>query len=319
MEDQLNEMAASDANWPPGRIPYISVEVPGKDTLRPSWADLYIRQLRALCEPETLIGKKVLYGELTMNFDAHGQLSFGRGATTRKYRYALEQALVHRDPFIVSYDEAQQLLDFAGLGFQEQTDCVKSIANMTGKRHALFGNYDMKSLLEQSDQLMRRSTIIHLRSYGEESADEENLRNTIYSFQLNMPFHETPNLLKYFDYLCERSAYCVGILADWLRDAYSQALRESKVSTLKLKHLQDNVPLSPRAARKLREKIKEDEREFLGEFGEEIDGDIPAEGEEESAKEESVDGAPPKPRRRRRVGERAPVRDKNGLGERNAA
>lgn len=318
MEDELNAIAAADPNWGPGRIPCISVEVPGKDTLRPTWADLYVRQLRALCEPEHLIGKKMVYGDLIMSFDHHGHLSFERGATTRKYRYALEQALEGRDPFVVNYEEAQHLLDFAGLSFQEQTDCVKSIANMTKKRHALYGNYDMKSLLEKSDQLMRRSSIIHLRYYGHGGADESNLRNTIYSFQLNMPFEEMPDLLKHFDYLCERSACCVGILADWLRDAYSQALSEPKVTTLKLKHLEDNVPLTARSALKLCKQIAKDEKGFLEEFGEEVDNNISAEDAEDS-EETGADEKSSKPKRRRRVGERAPVRDKNGMEERNAA
>ena len=319
MEDELNAIAAADPNWDPGRIPSISVEVPGKDSPKPSWTGLYERQLRALCEPEKLIGKKIIYGDIAMKFDNHGQLSFGTSATARKIRYALEQALVHRDPLVVSYEEAQQLLDFAGLSFQEQTDCVKSIANMTKKRHALFGNYDMKSLLELSDQLMRRSSIIHVSYYGHGRADVPHLRNTIYSFQLNMPFEETPDLLKHFDYLCERSACCVGILADWLRDAYSQALSEPKATTLKLKHLEDNVPFTAGKARKLRDRIAKDEREFLEEFGEVIDSGMPAQEEVEIAEGMPSDETPSKPRQRRRVGERAPVRDKNGMEERNAA
>ena len=185
IEDYLNAMAAEDANWNPSRIPSVSVDVPGKDTLRPSWSDIYVRLLRALYEPESLIGKKIIYGDIALKFDAHGHLSFGRGATARKYRYALEQALEHRNPFVVNYEEAQHLLDFAGLTFQELMDCVKSIITTTKIRHAMFGNYEMQVLLDQSDQLMRRSVIIHVRRYGADDIDQENFRSTIYNFQLS--------------------------------------------------------------------------------------------------------------------------------------
>lgn len=321
MEDQLSAMAAEDANWNPSRIPFISVEVPGKDTIRHSWADLYVRQLRALYEPESFIGKKIIHGDLALNFDSQGHLSFGSGANTRKYRYALEQALKYRNPIVVSYEEAQHLLDFGGLSFQEQTDCVKSIANMTKKRHALFGNYEMQSLLDQSDQLMRRSAIIHLRSYGDSGVDHDDLRSTIYYFQLNMPFRETPDLLKHYDYLSERSAGCVGILADWLSDAYTQAIGESNIPTLELKHLEDNVPLSHERAYKLRKRIIEDEKRFLEDFADEAEGGIQSEEVEgENVRETSAEEHRPKTKRRtKRVGERVPERDDNGMNKRDAA
>lgn len=131
IEDYLMAMAAADGNWNPGRIPVVGVDVPGKDTLKPSWSDIYTRLLRALYEPEPLIAKKIVHGDLALRFDTQGQMSFGRSATTRKYRYALEQALKHRNPFVVTYEEAQHLLDFAGLSCQELMDCIKSIADMT--------------------------------------------------------------------------------------------------------------------------------------------------------------------------------------------
>jgi hypothetical protein len=321
MEDQLSAMADEDANWNPSRIPFINVEVPGKDTIRHSWADLYVRQLRALYEPESFIGKKIIHGDLALKFDVRGHLTFDSRASTRKYRYALEQALNYRDPIVVSFEEAQHLLDFGGLSFQEQTDCVKSIANMTKKRYALFGNYDMQSLLDQSDQLMRRSVIIHLRSYGDSTADQNDFRSTIYHFQLNMPFRETPDLLKHYDYLSERTASCVGILADWLSDAYTQAISEPTATTLELKHLEDNVPLSRERAFKLRKRIVEDEKKFLQEFADEAEEGIHSDEDGgESAGEASNKEHPSRAKHRnRKAGERAPERDDNGMNKRDAA
>jgi hypothetical protein len=321
LEDDLNTMAAADATWNQGRIPSVSVDVPGKDTLKPSWSDLYVRLLRLLYEPESLIGKKIIHGDLALKFDTQGHLSFGTGATTRKYRYALEQALKHRNPFVVNYEEAQHLLDFAGLSFQELMDCVKSIADMTKIRHALYGNYEMQVLLDQSDQLMRRSVIIHVRRYSTSNADQQDFRSTIYNFQLNMPLHEMPNLLKHSDYLYERTAGCVGILSDWLSGAYTQALNEAKVPTLTLYHLEENVPFSSERAYKMLQRINNDEKEFLREFNDEasVVSHVKEVGGEIN-KDSLDEGTLPKPNRRNsKVGERAPTRDVNGTGKRHAA
>lgn len=320
MEDYLTAMAAEDPNWNPGHIPTVSVDVPGKDTLKPSWSDIYVRLLRALYEPEALIAKKIVHGDLALRFDAHGRLSFGSGATTRKYRYALEQALEHRKPFIVSYEEAQHLLDFAGLSCQELMDCVKSIADMTKIRHALFGNYEMRVLLDQSDQLMRRSVIIHVRRYGTDAADQNDFRNTVYSFQLNMPLPKMPTLVKHCDYLYERTAGCVGILRDWLSEAYAQALEETKATTLTLQHLEGTVPFSSERAAKVHERIKKDEKAFIDEFSDESFVTRVTETTGKSGKgaldEENL---PKRGRQSRSVGERAPTRDKNGVTKHNAA
>lgn len=321
MEDYLTAMAAEDAHWNPSRVPFVSVDIPGKDTSKPSWSDIYVRLLRALYEPEALLRKKIIHGELALKFDAQGGLSFGSGATTRKFRYALEQALKYRSPFVVSYEEAQHLLDFAGLSFQELMDCVKSIADTTKIRHALFGNYEMRVLLDQSDQLMRRSVIIHVRRYGTSTADQQDFRNTIYSFQLNMPLPEMPSLVHHCDYLYERSAGCIGILRDWFAGAYTQALDEPKVTTLTLRHLEENVPLSAERAYKMLKRIASDEKEFIKEFSDDADG-VPR---VEAALTQNTKGAlaeesrPNSRRRTKYVGERAPTRDENRMGKRNAA
>lgn len=320
MEDSLRTIAAKDVNWDPSRIPCVSVDVPGKDTLKPSWSDIYVRLLRALYEPEALISKKIIHGELALKFDDYGRLSFGSRVTTRKYRYALEQALKHRNPFVVCYEEAQHILDFAGLSFQELMDCVKSIADMTKIRHALFGNYEMQVLLDQSDQLMRRSVIIHVRRYGTSHNDQQDFRNTVYSFQLNMPLPKTPDLVKHCDYLYERTAGCVGTLRDWLSEAYTQALDESTVTTLTLNHLEENVPFSSERAHKMLNRISNDEKEFLNEFSDDtgqVQVNRGANREQEGA---SNDGHQPRPNRRSRsVGERVPERDDNGMSNRNVA
>lgn len=164
---------------------------------------------------------------------------------------------------------------------------------------------------------MRRSVIIHVRRYGLGNADQDDFRNTIYSFQLNMPLPQTPDLVKHCDYLYERTAGCVGILRDWLAEAYSQVLDEPKASTLRLHHLEENVPFSSERASKMFNRITKDEEDFLQEFSDETRGfSVKNSRDETTLNEEPI---PTHNRKRHRAGERNPTRDENGRSKRNAA
>src|SRR5205823_3414209 len=151
---------------------------------------IYERLLIAMEEP--LVNKKTIFADVVIRRDAEGRSAVDKSSRTSKLRYALEQALKHRRPYFVFLDEAQHLLEMAGLSFQDQMDCLKSIANMTGVLHVLFGTYEMFDLLDVSDQLMRRSAIIHLPRYGKRAGDKAFFRNTLNTFQINMPFREEP-------------------------------------------------------------------------------------------------------------------------------
>src|SRR5438045_9104224 len=52
------QIQASD----PGRIPIASIEVPSRDTLKPNWALIYERILKAL--EEHLTDQKIIYGDV---------------------------------------------------------------------------------------------------------------------------------------------------------------------------------------------------------------------------------------------------------------
>ena len=142
------------------------------------------------------------------------------------------------------------------------------------------------------------------------------------NFQINMPLPETPDLVKHCDYLYERTAGCVGILSDWLSEAYIQALDEPKVTTVTLRHLEGNVPFSSNRAYKMLRRIANDEKDFLKEFSDE-DGSLPYVKEDDGqGTKDASDGEEPLPKPKRRnscVGERAPTRDENAIGKRDAA
>jgi hypothetical protein len=248
----------------PGRIPIVGIEVPAKDRIKPSWDQVYKRILIEMEEP--LIDKKITHGDITIYRDSNGKVIIPK-ADNGKLRYSVEQALIFRDPYGLFLDEAQHLLEMAGLSFQDQMDCIKSIASMGRTLLVLFGTYEMLDLLDLSDQLMRRSSVIHLRRYGFTKSDKDTFRNTLHSFQVNLPFPEEPDLLPHTDYFHERTAGCIGILYDWLLAAYKLALKDSSASTLPEEYIEKTCPLSERRAEKMNDNITTDEQRLKNEIG----------------------------------------------------
>lgn len=320
--DEVQYMWTQEQHVNRGQIPVVGIEVPSKDRINPSCADIYYRLLLAMAEP--LIDKKITFADVTIYRDNNEALRFGSKAaiTTTKYRYALESAIKHRQPIFIALDEAQHLLDMAGLGLEDIMDWLKSMANMTRVLIILFGTYDMYSLLDLSDQLMSRSRIVHLRRYKQEGDDLIHFQATIQAFQRNMPFPDEPSLLEHWEYLYQRSVGCVGNLRNWLLAAYAQALNEEQ-KILSLRHLQLCVPLSLKRATKMDVNISEKEREFYEQIGEEevinesgiADSNEREMNDPETTERESSDGKFARNKRRpkqTRVGHRKAVRDKTG-------
>jgi hypothetical protein len=320
--EKRSEWALKQAS-DPGRIPIASVEIPGKDTLKSSWAPIYDRVLRALEEP--LIDQKVIYGDVMLRPTVSGKFTYSDRVTGGKLRYALEEAIKHRRPFAIFLDEIHHLLGMAGLSFQDQMDCLKSLANMTNTLLVLFGTYEAVDLIGLSDQLTLRTKVVHLKRYNESKEDQADFEGAINSFQLEMPFRKPPDLLKYSDYLYERSLGCVGVIRNWLLQAYHSALKEDS-PTLTLKHLKKNAPLSAKQALMMLTNIKLNEEEFYNKVGKEDiinkKDDAGALAAKKSAKKNSSDEQDKqaaKPRgRRARAFERALERDETGRKKRAA-
>lgn len=322
LESEIRSEWALQQASDPGRIPVASVEIPGKDTIKSSWTPIYDRVLRALEEP--LINQKVIYGDVILRPTVGGKFTYSDRVRGGKLRYALEEAIKNRRPFAIFLDEIHHLLGMAGLSFQDQMDCLKSLANLTNTLLVLYGTYEAVELIDLSDQLTLRSKIVHLRRYTESKEDQADFEGAINTFQLEMPLRKTPDLLKYSDYLYERSLGCVGIIRNWLLQAYHFALKEDS-PTLTLKHLKKNAPLSAKQALTMLTNIKLKEGEFYEKVGKEDiiskRDDADALAAQKSAKKNSPDeqAAKPKPRGRRgRAFERALERDETGRKERAA-
>jgi hypothetical protein len=319
LESEIRSEWALQQASDPGRIPIVSIEIPGKDTIKSSWAPIYDRVLRALEEP--LIDQKVIYGDVTLRPTIRGKFTYSDRVTGGKLRYALEEAIKHRRPFAIFLDEIHHLLGMAGLSFQDQMDCLKSLANMTNTLLLLYGTYEAEDLIDLSDQLTLRTKVVHLRRYTESKEDQADFEGIVNTFQLEMPFHKTPDLLKYSGYLYERSLGCVGIIRNWLLQAYRCALKED-APTLTLKHLKMRAPLSEKQALTRLGNIKRDESQFYTKVGKEDvireEDDVDA-FEDKKANEQDKRNTKPKSRGRRgRAFERALERDDTGRKERAA-
>lgn len=296
----------------PGRIPVVAVEIPSKDTVKPSSSDIYTRVLEALEEP--LLEKKTIYGDVAVFRSGDGKVVV-EPTTTKRLRRAFEKALQNRQPKLL-FDEGQHLLDMAGLTIEDIMDWVKSVANMTGVLIIIFGTYNMLDFVGLSDQLMCRSKIIHLYRYNDSDEHVALFNSTVRAFEKNMPLEKASNLLQHADFLKERTAGCVGNLYLWLLAAYDLALKNN-AKRLTVRHLQATVPLSAVRAAKIIAHNTRDEKRFEEEIGdEEVDFSEFAGSQKARKKAAERAEGENKSRSRRKhgpVGERKPERDKTGL------
>ena len=181
-----------------------------------------------------------------------------------------EQVMVnmrHRSLIVFLTDEAQRLSKMANSSRQQaQMDAIQSMASMTGILHGLFGTYELLEFRNLSGQLSRRSIDIHFSRYHANSAEDlVDFQRVLKSFGEKMTLDEPPELQTYWEYFYERSIGCVGILKDWLTQAYRKALDEN-ASTLEPKHWQLYAPSVSKCLQMAAEAI-EGEKAFQFESG----------------------------------------------------
>ena len=142
-----------------------------------------------------------------------------------------EQVIVniqHRELVVFLTDEAQRFSKLASSSRQQvQMDALQSMASMTNTLHGLFGTYELLEFRNLSGQLSRRSIDIHFPRYQADcDSDLVEFQRVLKSFGEKMTLEQTPELEIHWEYFYERSIGCVGILKDWLTQAYRKALHE---------------------------------------------------------------------------------------------
>lgn len=157
-----------------------------------------------------------------------------------------EQVIVniqHRELVVFLTDEAQRFSKLASSSRQQvQMDALQSMASMTNTLHGLFGTYELLEFRNLSGQLSRRSIDIHFPRYQADcDSDLVEFQRVLKSFGEKMTLEEAPELEIHWEFFYERSIGCVGILKDWLTQAYRKALHE-EASTLSEHHWQPYAP-----------------------------------------------------------------------------
>ncbi len=260
VEQKLTELALSLLESDRGRVPVVGVEAVAPESRNFNWKDYYTRALIALEEP--LIDYKFDYGVRGISRDNFGKINFGSKVYAPALRRALENALKHRHPDVFFVDEAQHFSKMAsGHKLQDQLDCLKSLANMTGILHCLLGTYELLTFRNLSGQLSRRSVDIHFRRYcADNPEDVKAFKSVLLTFQQHMPLAQTPDLVSHWEYFYERTLGCVGILKNWLTRAFKDALNR-EAATVSLKYLQQRAWSVAQCKRMFKE-IQEGERQL---------------------------------------------------------
>jgi energy-coupling factor transporter ATP-binding protein EcfA2 len=311
----LSAKALQDTEQDPGHLPVVIIEATPPESRTFSWRSHFKRLLLAMNEP--LVDCKRRLNPVDRTTQTLPPFPNDRGVTA-DYHYAVEQALRYRRPRAVLIDEAQHLFSRAsGRSLEDQLNVLKSLANRSNTVHVLCGTYELLRIRNLSGQLSRRSIDIHFPRYDvAKAADRRTYMKILQTFAEQMPLPEAPDLVKFWEYLYERSIGCVGILKDWLVKGLSSAIRQSD-RTLTLKHLEKHA-LSVAQCDRLIEETARGESQFregadaLGRLRLRLGFPDPT-----RSKELAVASAADRPRQQH-PGQRHPKRDVVGAGQSNA-
>lgn len=297
-----------------GRLAVVSVEAVAPESGSFSWRDHFKRLLLEMDEPLMDYKRDLQTESVSLRSPARPN------PTTGDYRYGVEQALRFRRPAAVMIDEAQHLAKIAsGRRLLDQLDVIKSIANRTQTVHVLYGTYDLLTFRNLNGQLSRRSIDLHFSRYRAEFADDRKpFIGVLRSFAQQLPLAETPDLVKDWEFLYERSIGCVGVLKQWLVRALSVVLRKGE-ATLSRCTLESQA-LSVSQIDKILSEVSEGERrltdsmEAASRLRERLGLGSNAENRRAA---DAAAGARPTPalRTSNRPGQRRPVRDIVGTQE----
>jgi hypothetical protein len=304
----------------PGRIPAVAIEATAPDSGNFNWRYYYKSVLDSLKEP--LVEHKIDFNRHILSMDSMGRVCpIRRGGTLADLRIAVEHTLKYRKVAILFVDEAQHLTKMAsGRKLQDQLDCIKSLASTTGTTHVLIGTYELLPFRNLSGQLSRRSTDIHFPRYKAEVPEElMAFKSTLLAFQRHLPIEEETDLLCHWDYFYERTLGCIGILKDWLAKSLASTLKDggSRIALDTLKQYALSVSQCRRMATEIIEgenRVMESNdgsmqlRKILG-----LDNEAGTSSKQLGNSEASLSPDPQK--RRGRVGQRQPARDRIGVEE----
>jgi DNA polymerase III delta prime subunit len=298
-----------DLNFLP--VVRISAVAPNQGTF--SWKDFYVRLLRML--DETQVRQRVLFPiEHYRMLDAPRGRA-GSACHDEALQRAAENAIRERRTKLLIIDEAHHVLLAAkGKRMREQFEAIKSLSIATSATIVLIGTYDLLTILEQSAQLIRRSRVIHLPRYAWNDRDDaQAFRTALLTFQRHMPFPVEPDLIGHAKSFYLKSAGCIGILKEWLDKAVESGLKKG-LETIDFDYI-DGFAHANKSIRRVYEEAIDGERKLV----DMSDDDLLKYVEDEtlSSRKRSpakAGGLAQAGKKKRRPGQRNPVRDPVGMG-----
>jgi hypothetical protein len=194
--------------------------------------------------------------------NSEGQLVIGREITERALRRLVEECLRRCQPAVLIADEAHHFAKLArGSQLVDQMDVIKSLASLAQTRPLLAGTYELLNMINLNGQGCRRSVDIHFPHYRYNTEDDRKaFKKVVQTFQRNLPFPNTPDLVGVADYLYEGCLGCVGVLKDWLHRAAAGAM-EANQPTLNQEDLKRHALSMDKLIRMARE-IREGENKW---------------------------------------------------------
>lgn len=217
--------AQTEMKADPSIVPAVLVTAVAPHGKAFNWKDFFIRALLQLREP--LVEKKMwvpeqltlLGGDLPMKIG-------GDHLYPELLRRAMENAMKYRRTRYLFIDEAHHILlcrDEKQLAFQFET--LKSLADMSDATIVLLGTYKLLMIRDSSAQLMRRSQIVHFPRYDFRSKDDRQaFKSVLAMFANKLATPIESELAKDVTYFFAKTAGCIGILRDLLRDALYEAI-----------------------------------------------------------------------------------------------
>lgn len=302
------------------RLPVVSVECIAPDSGIFNWRDHFRRLLHQMDEP--LVDYKLRSEVPVHSGERVTRFMPSTRAVGPEYQHAVEKALRFRRPAAVLLDEAQHLARMgSGRRLSDQLDVIKSIANRTGTVHVLFGTYELLAFRNLSAQLSRRSVDIHFPRYRADDANDRTaFLGVLRSFEQQLPLSEPTDLVQEWEFLYERSIGCVGILKDWLTRTLAGALKRN-ATCLTLKDLRAHALSVSQCEKMLSEALEGETRlveskehcnRLRTRLGLSVQEASPKDASMGMVERARIENTPPQ-KRRRKPGQRRPVRDPIGF------
>lgn len=206
-----------------------AVPVAGFNAIPPNgasfnWKDFYVRLLER--HGDVLTKRKMLLPRQHDLFEGMSAPLPIERSTTEALRRASEKCLKNRMTKVLIIDEAHHILmvnDPKRLEFQ--FEALKSLTIETNLVIVLVGTYRLLAIRDQSGQLVRRSEIIHFPRYTLQTGDDaRDFSIALGRLQRKLPLPVMPNLIGEMRHYFCKSGGSIGILKDWLSRCLEYAI-----------------------------------------------------------------------------------------------